>query len=261
MRTCFATRNRFRRTATTAARGKGIHMRKDKDIRSIRALLLVVFMAGFGSVGGRAIAADTPAPTVKSTKPANAATGVFINSSVSATFFEAMDPATITGATFTLKQGATTVFGVVTYTGITATFSPAGNLAPGLPYVATIKGGGTGAKDLAGNPVVGNAPGPGGDFSWSFTTGVLARQAPVDLRSCATFIALAATTVTSTGGGVYNGNVGVWPGTAVTGFPPAMVALPYAIHATDLAATQAQFDLGLAYGDAEGRPLRSGLDH
>ena len=230
-------------------------MRKGKYISLFRAFLLVGFVTGYGSGGGRAIAQDITAPTVRSTKPANAATGVFINSSVSATFFEAMDPATITAATFTLKTGVTPVFGVVTYTGITATFSPAGNLTPGLFYTATIKGGATGAKDLAGNPVVGNAPGPGGDFTWSFTTGVLARQAPVDLRSCATFIALAATTVTSTGGGVYNGNVGLWPGTEVVGFPPATVPLPYAIHINDAAAIQAQADLLLAYQDAEGRSL------
>ena len=50
----------------------------------------------------------TPTPTVSSTIPANLATGVAINSTVTATFSEAMDPLTVTTATFTLNQGATT---------------------------------------------------------------------------------------------------------------------------------------------------------
>src|SRR6185436_19031912 len=59
------------------------------------------------------------------------------------------------------KQGTTAVAGTVSYAGVTATFTPAGNLAPLTAYAATI---GTGAKDLAGNALA-------ADFSWSFTTG------------------------------------------------------------------------------------------
>src|SRR2546427_8278414 len=72
-----------------------------------------------------------------------------------------MDPLTITPVTFTLKQGPTAVAGTVTYAGVTATFTPAGNLAPLTTFTATVT---TGAKDLAGNALAAN-------FVWSFTTG------------------------------------------------------------------------------------------
>src|SRR6185503_12161389 len=81
---------------------------------------------------------STTAPTVSFTVPANVATGVTISGSVAAAFSEAMDPLTINTATFTLKQGTTAVAGTVGYVGVTATFTPAGNLAPLTPYTATV---------------------------------------------------------------------------------------------------------------------------
>ena len=106
-------------------------------------------------------APDTTAPTVSSTNPANAATGVALNQQVAATFSEAMDSLTITTATFTLLQGSTPVSGAVAYAGVTATFTPASSLAASTEYTATIT---TGAKDLAGNALASNKV-------WSFTTG------------------------------------------------------------------------------------------
>src|SRR6185436_19975547 len=103
----------------------------------------------------------TTAPTVSFTVPANAATGVAISGSVAAAFSEAMDPLTISTVSFTLKQGTTAVTGTVGYAGVTATFTPAGNLAPLTEYTATVT---TGARNLAGNALA-------TDFSWSFTTG------------------------------------------------------------------------------------------
>jgi hypothetical protein len=108
--------------------------------------------------------ADVIAPTVISTVPANAATGVAFNTKVSATFSEAMDPSTITATTFTLKQGTTAIAGLVTYVGTTATFSPSANLLPNSVYSGTIT---TGVKDLAGNSLATN-------YVWSFTTGAAA---------------------------------------------------------------------------------------
>jgi hypothetical protein len=105
-------------------------------------------------------------PRVISTNPANNATGVTVNQKISATFSEAMDPTTITSATFTVTgPGAVAVIGTVTYvvTGSIATFAPNAALAPLTTYVATIT---TGAKDLAGNPLASN-------YAWTFTTGVV----------------------------------------------------------------------------------------
>ncbi|MDO9554485.1 Ig-like domain-containing protein [Rhodonellum sp.] len=99
-------------------------------------------------------------PTVNSTDPANNATGVAMNKAIKAVFNEAMNPATITGSTFTLKQGNTAVAGTVTYAGTTATFTPTNPLSPNLVYTGTIT---TGAKNGAGTAIASN-------YVWSFTT-------------------------------------------------------------------------------------------
>ena len=103
-------------------------------------------------------------PTVTATSPSNGATGVPINQALTATFNEAMNPATISPTTFTLKtSGGTAVTGVVTYTaaGSVATFTPAAALVANTLYTATIT---TGAQDLSGNALAVN-------YVWTFTTG------------------------------------------------------------------------------------------
>jgi cytoskeletal protein CcmA (bactofilin family) len=64
---------------------------------------------------------------------------------------------------------------------------------------------------------------------------------------------LAAATVTNTGASAINGDLGLSPGTAVTGFLPGMLAGTQ--HIADPAAAQAQLDLTAAYNDAAGRTL------
>lgn len=81
-----------------------------------------------------------------------------------------------------------------------------------------------------------------------------AAQLPVTLNSTVNFTALGSSTVTNTGPTIVNGNVGLFPGTAVTGFPPGTV-VGGAIHATDGAASTAQGDLTTAYNDAAGRTV------
>ena len=95
-------------------------------------------------------AADATAPTVSLTVPADNGINVLTNTKITATFSEAMDPLTITTATFTL-YGATAVSGTVTYYGITAVFTPAANLTASTTYIATIS---TGTEELAGNALV-----------------------------------------------------------------------------------------------------------
>ncbi len=107
---------------------------------------------------------DTTRPTVSSTVPANLATGVALGGNIAVTFSEAMNPATITAATFTLKQGTTVISGAVTSLGATATFNPAANLAVSTVYTATIT---TGVTDLAGNAMAST-------YVWTFTTGTTA---------------------------------------------------------------------------------------
>lgn len=111
---------------------------------------------------------DLTPPTVSSTTPANNATGVAVNTGITATFSEQLDAATITTATFTVKDAANhLVIGTVSYSGITATFTPSVNLAFSMTYTATIT---TGAKDLGGNPLT-------SDVVWLFTTTATPPQA------------------------------------------------------------------------------------
>ena len=74
---------------------------------------------------------------------------------------------------------------------------------------------------------------------------------PVKLGEADSFAVLGASTVTSTGVSTLTGNLGVSPGTAMTGFPPGTVN--GTMHSADAAANQAQVDLGAAYADAAGR--------
>jgi hypothetical protein len=79
-----------------------------------------------------------------------------------------------------------------------------------------------------------------------------AAQAPVGLGTAKSFAVLAGTTVTNTGPSTISGDLGVSPGTAVTGFPPGKV-IHGTQHRADGVAGQAQSDLTTAYNDAAGR--------
>lgn len=188
-------------------------------------------------------------PTVVSVAPPNGTAGVCPNTVAVATFSEAMNPSTISATTFTLTgPAATAVTGQVVYEApdYVATFTPASNLALNTTYTATIT---TGAQDLMANALA-------VDATWSFTTATAACQtSQVPLGSAATFDVLAGTTVTNTGPTVITGgNLGLSPGSAVTGFPPGALTLPAVMQVTDPAAAQGQLDLTTAYIYTAGLP-------
>ncbi|MFT5713762.1 MAG: hypothetical protein ACI9WT_000300 [Flavobacterium sp.] len=108
------------------------------------------------------------APTVTSTDPINGTTGVSLNKTITANFSIAMDPLTINGTTFTLRQGTTVISGAVSYAGTTASFKPTNALLEGKVYTATIT---TAAKNLAGTALA-------NDYVWNFTTLVVNAPAP-----------------------------------------------------------------------------------
>jgi HD-GYP domain-containing protein (c-di-GMP phosphodiesterase class II) len=75
---------------------------------------------------------------------------------------------------------------------------------------------------------------------------------PVSLGSAANFAVLAGSTITNTGQTSITGNVGLSPGTAVTGFLGGL--LDVTVYADNVVASQAKTDLAGAYDDAAGRP-------
>ena len=207
--------------------------------------------------------ADTSAPTVTTTTPASAATGTPRNASITATFSEAMAAATITAATFELKNGASSVTGVVTYTGMTAKLTPAATLAPNTTFTATIS---TVATDLAGNHIAAIK-------SWTFTTVNSSATGPaiVNLGTAINYVILAKSAVSTTGATSVVGDIGMSPAAAsfVTGFalssPPTTFAtsaiVTGQVKASDYDAptpanlTTAVLDMQTAYTDAAGRTL------
>lgn len=121
--------------------------------------------------------ADSVAPVVLSTNPANAESGVAIGRTINVSLNEPMDPVTITTANFLVTgPGGAHLIGTVAFdaSNNTAIFTrinhlttpvdfhpiPVSNLEPNTTYTATLT---TGVKDLAGNALPGNQV-------WSFTT-------------------------------------------------------------------------------------------
>jgi hypothetical protein len=226
---------------------------------------------------------NTIAPTIIATNPASAALNVPVNKTINATFSAAMDPTTITNATFTLAVagvGGASVDGTVVYDPAShiATFTPAANLTTGTQYTATIS---NLVTDLFGNALVaGAAPNP-----WSFTVGSSVLPTAPNLGAASTFGAFGGGAgITNMGTStVINGNIGTTGvSTSMTGFhdagagctytetlsnlgfvngtidtapPPPTGTCPSEGTATTLAiATQAASDAQAAYTDLAGRP-------
>jgi len=185
--------------------------------------------------------ADTSVPYVVAVNLVAGATCVPQDQKIMATFDEQMDSLTINPDTFFIAG----VAGTVTYDVVTqiATLTPSANLAANTKYTIMVT---AGAKDMGGVPV---AP-----LQQTFTTGPCQGGGTQPIALCPNiggFSVLAGTTVTNTGSTVVSGDVGVCPGTAVTGFPPGLAG--GTIHIADGAAALAQATLTAGYIDAAGR--------
>jgi hypothetical protein len=111
-----------------------------------------------------AIQPEQTPPNVVSVTPADGATGVGIGSSATAKFSEPMQGASITGATFELRDSANNLVpAAVSYNAATrvATLAPQVALQFGTVYRAVLKAGGP--KDLVGNALP-------QEVAWTFTT-------------------------------------------------------------------------------------------
>jgi hypothetical protein len=180
-------------------------------------------------------------PAVVSVLPAVASTTACPTTLISATFNTTMNPATINATTFTVTPG---VSGTITAnsTNTVFTLTPSSPLTVGTQYTATIT---TGAQSNLGVALPSN-------FVWTFTPMACPAPFPIGATACS-FGILAGSTVTNTsvpGGTNVSGNIGVWPGTAITGFPPG--TLTGALHSADAVAMAAQGDLTTAYNNAAG---------
>ena len=127
---------------------------------AILALCASFFCCG-GSSGG--VPPDDPtAPQVVETEPVDLADNALPVQMVSALFSKAMDPATITGESFTVKgEGGEAIPGDVSISSnnTAATFTPGTNFKAGRRYEARIT---THARDDAGNAMA-------ADHSWTFS--------------------------------------------------------------------------------------------
>ena len=90
----------------------------------------------------------------------------------------------------------------------------------------------------------------------AFAPAAFAQAAPT-LGTAGNFAVLGGSTVTNTGPSTVTGELGVSPGTAVTGFPPGIVV--GTIHSADAAALSAQNALTVAYNSAAAAPCNTSL--
>lgn len=107
---------------------------------------------------------DTVPPVVDDPFPNNSQNNVSVNNDVEAEFTELIDVSTISNSTFELRDShGTLVPAAVDGVQDLAELDPVAPLEYSTTYTVTIKGGSSGVKDLAGNPLT-------QDFVWSFST-------------------------------------------------------------------------------------------
>ena len=88
----------------------------------------------------------------------------------------------------------------------------------------------------------------------------LTSQAAVVLGAAGGFAVLSGSTATNTGASIIDGgNVGVSPGTSLTGFLPGVIQPPFTTHSADATSLAAQADLTIAYNAAAGLPMTQDL--
>ncbi len=200
-------------------------------------------------------------PAVSTITPANNATAVPRNNSISISFSEAMDSTTINSSTVIVKQGTTVVPGSVKYAGTTATFTPTDPFLALTAYTVTVT---TGAKTLAGKPLASN-------MVSTFTTGgSTSSPSTVDLGSAINYVILAKTAINNSSTSAITGDLGLSPAatsyitglalTNATGYATSSqvtgkVYAAYMAAPTPINLTTAVNNMVTAYNDAAGRTL------
>ena len=134
---------------------------------SVRSRVSATNSVGTGLTSGLSntvtVTSDTTAPVVATRSPLAGATDVAVGTTVTATFSEAVQG--VSGTTFTLRIGtAAPIAATVTMNAANtvATLTPSAPLANNTTYTATLTGGATAIRDLAGNPLA--------TTTWTFRT-------------------------------------------------------------------------------------------
>ncbi len=203
--------------------------------------------------GGDSFPTDScPVPlVVQFVGPVDASIDVPLDSDIVVTFSAPVVESTVNGQTFVVvERGGPPVSGTIFFSqpGLQVQFDPLADLLPCTLYDVVV---GAGVQDLCGRPLV--------PFAWSFrTTGVNCPPLPtpglcvppIDFLTTTTYAVLAGTTITNTGTTTLDGDLGLSPGTAVTGAP----VVSGVSHVADAVAVQAQNDLVTAYNAAAALP-------
>lgn len=238
---------------------------KSNLLKQGTTFLFLLSLAACGGSSNQIVTTQPPptAPSVMSSNPPNGPSDMALNGSVSVTFSEAMNPATLNTSTFTLTSGSSTVpvQGTVVYANATAVFWPTAHLMSNTPFTATIT---TGAKNTFGVPLPIN-------HVWSLTTGhQMMPGLPVNLGTAGNFVILAKSGISTVPISAVTGNIGVSPAAAtyITGFSltadasnvfstsTQVVGKVYAANyalPTPSNMTTAVSDMELAFTDAAGR--------
>lgn len=131
--------------------------------RAARPRLLIPLVSVVAIACGCSGGGESLPPSVTATAPAQGATEVPIDATITAEFRRSMDPSTLTAASFAVACPAgTSIAGTVSYdaAGMRAVFTPAAALPGDVTCVATIS---TAAKDSRGKPLA-------GEVQWTFAT-------------------------------------------------------------------------------------------
>lgn len=183
-------------------------------------------------------------PVVSFVSPLDATLDVPLASQIVVTFNQPVTESTVNGLTFVvIERGGPVVEGALFFTvaGLEVRFDPTTDLLPCTLYDVAI---GAGVQDICGQPLT--------PFAWSFTTTgvdcappppVLACVPPVEFGTAFPFAVLAGTTITNTGFTTLNGDLGLHPGSSVTGAPVVTGVSEIA----NAVALQAKADLVIAY--------------
>jgi len=190
-------------------------------------------------------------PAVAFVVPLDASIGVALDSQIVVTFNQPVVTSTVNGLTFVVvERGGPVVPGALFFTipGVEVSFDPTVDFLPCTIYDVVV---GAGVQDICEQPLT--------PFTMSFTTTgvncgppppVGACVPPIDFGTAFSFAVLAGTTITNTGATMLTGDLGLSPGSSVTG-APVVTGVSQVANAVAL---QAKNDLITAYDAAVAVP-------